>query len=129
MLADDRLIAMALLAPWLGEQLRSAVRSCTRPPAWAESSPTRSSKGVPQPVARRAEAGSAAPRTAASKPSHEARVELMEDVYSHDEAGGRAQLQRLLLDSFRRVLPSMPKVHEQLEELLCTEVSSACSPT
>lgn len=53
----------------------------------------------------------------------EAEVELIDDDYPADGAGERTALQRQLLDSFKRVLPNMPEVHQQLEELLCTEVS------
>jgi len=53
----------------------------------------------------------------------EAEVELLDDDYSHAGAANRAKLQQLLLNSFKGYLPNMPEVHQQLEELLCTEMS------
>lgn len=58
-----------------------------------------------------------------SKLFREAEVELVDDVYSGHGAAARPALQRSLLESFKHVLPKMPEVHQQLEELLCTEVS------
>lgn len=58
-----------------------------------------------------------------SKLFREAEVELVDDVYSGAGAASRTTLQKSLLDSFKQVLPNMPEVHQQLEELLCTEVS------
>jgi ATP-dependent Lon protease len=122
-LADDRLIAMAVLAPGWEDDYEG------RPPLHPTACLGRI---VTHQVVEGGKynlllAGLKRVRLVhelpAAKPFREARVELLEDIYSHDEAGGRAQLQRLLLDTFRRVLPSMPKVHEQLEELLCTDVS------
>jgi ATP-dependent Lon protease len=57
------------------------------------------------------------------KSFREAEVELLDDEYSSEGAGERTSLQRKLLESFKQVLPNMPEVHRQLEELLCTEVS------
>lgn len=57
------------------------------------------------------------------KPFREARVELMEDEYPSESAGERPAAQLRLLKQFRRLLPNMPEVHQQLEELLCTDVS------
>jgi ATP-dependent Lon protease len=122
-LADDRLIAMAVLAPGWEDDYEG--RPPLRPTACLGRIVTH--QAVDGGRYNLLLAGLKRVRLVhelpAAKPFREARVELVDDVYSHDEAGGRAQLQRLLLDSFRRVLPSMPKVHEQLEELLCTDVS------
>jgi uncharacterized protein len=122
-LSDDRLIAMAVLAPGWEDDYEG--RPPLRPTACLGRIVTHQAieggrYNVLLAGLKRVRLVHELP---AAKPFREARVELVDDVYSHDEAGGRAQLQRLLLDSFRRVLPSMPKVHEQLEELLCTDVS------
>ena len=53
----------------------------------------------------------------------EAEVEIVDDVYAGHGAAARPALQQSLLESFKHVLPNMPEVHQQLEELLCTEVS------
>jgi ATP-dependent Lon protease len=53
----------------------------------------------------------------------EAEVELIDDEYGNENAAARPALQRSLLESFKQVLPNMPEVHQQLEELLCTAVS------
>lgn len=57
------------------------------------------------------------------KPFREARVELLEDIYPAESADQRPTAQLRLLQQFRRLLPNMPEVHQQLEELLCTDVS------
>lgn len=57
------------------------------------------------------------------KPFREAQVELLEDIYPAESAGERPAAQLRLLKQFRRLLPNMPEVHQQLEELLCTDVS------
>jgi len=53
----------------------------------------------------------------------EADVELIDDIYPSDFASHRPEAQHRLLAQFRRLLPNMPEVHQQLEELLCTDVS------
>ena len=57
------------------------------------------------------------------KSFREATVELVDDRYDASSAAERPRLQRSLMAQFRRVLPNMPEVHKQLEELLCTDVS------
>lgn len=59
----------------------------------------------------------------AEKMFREAEVELIEDTYPADSATDRPAAQHRLLEQFRRLLPNMPEVHQQLEELLCTDVS------
>lgn len=59
----------------------------------------------------------------AEKLFREAEVELLEDAYPADFASQRPDAQHRLLAQFRRLLPNMPEVHQQLEELLCTDVS------
>lgn len=58
-----------------------------------------------------------------TKAYREARVEIIDDVYSDAHASDRPRLQRMMLDRFRKMLPNMPEVHKQLEEMLCTDVS------
>ncbi|MCG8587016.1 MAG: LON peptidase substrate-binding domain-containing protein [Pirellulales bacterium] len=48
----------------------------------------------------------------------EAQANFIEDIYSDDGAGDRDQRQEVLIDAFRQVLPDVPKVLEQLDELL-----------
>jgi len=122
-LADDRLIAMAVLAPGWEDDYDG--RPPLRPTACLGRVVTHQAVeggryNVLLAGLKRVRLIHELP---AAKPFREARVELVDDIYTHDEAEGRSRLQRLLLDSFRRVLPSMPKVHEQLEELLSTDVS------
>jgi len=57
------------------------------------------------------------------KSFREATVEIVEDGYDATSAAERPRLQRSLMTQFRRVLPNMPEVYKQLEELLCTDVS------
>jgi ATP-dependent Lon protease len=51
-----------------------------------------------------------------------AEVQLCEDEYSDDPSEDRPELQRKLLESFKRVLPRIPEAYEQLDELLGTQV-------
>jgi ATP-dependent Lon protease len=51
-----------------------------------------------------------------------AEVQLCEDGYSDDPSEDRAELQRRLLESFKRVLPRIPEAYEQLDELLGSQV-------
>jgi Lon protease-like protein len=51
-----------------------------------------------------------------------AEVQLCEDEYGDDSSDERAELQRRLLESFKRVLPRIPEAYEQLDELLGTQV-------
>ncbi len=54
----------------------------------------------------------------ADKPFREAMVALQDDEYSEDGAAARGELQRKLLESFKKLLPKMPEAHEQLDQLL-----------
>jgi Lon protease-like protein len=60
---------------------------------------------------------------APTKLFREAEVELYEDFYSLDGTTQRPQLQRRLLESFRSFLPKMPEAMEQLEQVLCSDIS------
>ena|SRR5438270_6620598 len=51
-----------------------------------------------------------------------AEVRLCEDDYSDETADGRPELQRRLLEAFKRVLPQIPEAAEQLDELLGNQV-------
>jgi uncharacterized protein len=52
-----------------------------------------------------------------------AEVRLCEDEYDEAAVGERPELQRRLLEAFKRVLPEMPEAAEQLDELLGNQVS------
>ncbi len=53
----------------------------------------------------------------------EALVEVMEDEYPPLGAAGRQKIQRQLLDGFRRALPLLPDMQEQVEQFLGSDVS------
>jgi Lon protease-like protein len=57
------------------------------------------------------------------RPFREAEVTLVDDVYREAKSAQRADRQQQLLAAFRRFLPKMPEVHQQLDELLCTQIS------
>ena len=57
------------------------------------------------------------------RPFREALAEIVDDRYPAAAASDRPALQQRLLDSFRRFLPNVPEIHQHLEELLCTGVS------
>jgi Lon protease-like protein len=52
----------------------------------------------------------------------EAEVELCEDSYPVEEAGQRAALQRRLRTALLRVLPLLPEAHEQMDQLLASDL-------
>ena len=52
----------------------------------------------------------------------EAEAELCEDCYPGDEAGARAEVQRRLRHAFLRILPDVPQAHDQLEQLLGSDI-------
>lgn len=51
-----------------------------------------------------------------------AEARLCEDVYSPQFAQTRPQLRRRLVDSFKQQLPKLPDAHEQLDQLLGSEI-------
>lgn len=52
----------------------------------------------------------------------EARVEICEDIYSSATAPTRPGLQKQLVDSFKKILPTLGDTHEQVDELLGSNV-------
>jgi Lon protease-like protein len=53
----------------------------------------------------------------------EAEAQLCEDRCPSQEAGARAQAQRWLRRAFLRILPGLPQAHDQLEQLLGSDIS------
>jgi ATP-dependent Lon protease len=53
----------------------------------------------------------------------EAQVAVLEDRYVPHGVEQRTDLQRRLIEAFEKALPKMPEVHQQLKELLGSEVS------
>lgn len=53
----------------------------------------------------------------------EAEVAVLEDRYTAGGVERRTTLQKELVEAFQRALPKMPEVHKQLQELLGSEVS------
>lgn len=52
----------------------------------------------------------------------QADVELCEDIYSPQAAQERPQLRRRLVEKFKQLLPKLPEAHEQLDQLLSSEI-------
>ena len=59
----------------------------------------------------------------AAKSFREARVEVCEDRYPIEEAGSTKALHRRLRDAFLKILPDLPQAHDQLDQLLSSDVS------
>jgi len=122
-LAGDRLIAMAVLAP--GWEQNYEGRPALEPTACLGRIVTH--QRLEDGRYNLLLAGLRRLRIVRELPPHkafrEARAEIIEDCYGSEPAAERPRLQRSLLEQFRRVLPNMPEVHQQLEELLCTDVS------
>lgn len=53
----------------------------------------------------------------------EALVQIVEDEYPPQNAEARVRIQRRLLEGFRRVLPLLPDMQEQVEQFLASDVS------
>jgi len=52
----------------------------------------------------------------------EAEVAICDDVYAPGAAQTRAQLRRRLVENFKELLPKLPDAHEQLDQLLGSEI-------
>jgi len=52
----------------------------------------------------------------------EARVEVLEDEYPAELASSRPGLHRQLCEAFLQLLPDLPEVHEQVDQLVASEV-------
>jgi Lon protease-like protein len=52
----------------------------------------------------------------------EAEVAICDDVYTPGAAQTRPQLRRRLVESFKQLLPKLPDAHEQLDQLLGSEI-------
>ena len=59
------------------------------------------------------------------KTFREAKVQLCDDVHPDNEAAAGGTLQRRLRDAFLRIVPKLPPVQEQLDQLLGSEVPLA----
>jgi uncharacterized protein len=121
-LADDQLIAMAVLAPgWENDyEGRPAVHSagclCRIVTHQLTSEGNYNALVVGM---KRVEIVSELP---ADKPFREARVRLRHDDYSDELSAERQRRQQELFDRFRRVLPPKADINEQLEQLLGKQV-------
>jgi Lon protease-like protein len=58
-----------------------------------------------------------------SRPFRQAEVDLLDDFYPSSGADRRAKSQRHLVELARRLLPDSTALHEQLDELLASQVS------
>ncbi len=121
-LADDKLIGMTLLAPgWEKDYegrppLRPAGCLCRVATSHktAEGSYNVLVLGLRRIVIRR--------ELPPDKSFRVAEVELCEDEYPDATAGDRPEVQRRLLEGFKKVLPRIPEACDQLDELLGTQV-------
>ncbi len=122
-LDDDKLIAMALLAPgWESDyEGRPPLRpvGCVCRVATHQRTPD-GSYNVLLLGLRRIKIDRELPP---KKLFREAQVELLTDAYPPDDAAAREALQHKLLESFNRVLPKIPEAQEQLDQLLGQTIS------
>jgi Lon protease-like protein len=121
-LAGDRLIAMALLAP--GWEADYEGRPSVHPVVCLGriASHTRLEDGkfnILLAGLRRARLLRELPP---EKMFREAEVEILEDVYQAQTSGRRAALQRKLVENFRQKMPNLKQLHEQLDEILSSEI-------
>lgn len=122
-LADDRLIAMAVLAPGWEKHYegRPKLRQCACLGRVVTHQQVDDGRyNILLAGLRRVRIVEELPP---DKLFREAKVQIVEDLYPVTTAADRPRLQRELLESFRKFLPNVPEVHKHLEELLCTEVS------
>jgi uncharacterized protein len=59
---------------------------------------------------------------APEKPFREAEAALRDDIYRPEAGARRAGLQRRLIDRFRRLMPNLRELSQQLDEVLVSEV-------
>lgn len=121
-MADDRLIAMALLAPgWEPDyEGRPAVQpfACLGRIATHQRLEDGRYNLLLQGV-RRIELLEELPPTQLFR---EARAEIREDLYPLGATKARPELRRRLVDRFKQLLPKLPDAHEQLDQLLSSEI-------
>ena len=122
-LADDQLIAMALLAPgWESDyEGRPPLRpvGCLCRVATHQRTPDGSYNVLLLGLRRMKIEHELPPH----KLFREAQVELLSDAYPPDDEAAREALQHKLLESFKRVLPKIPEAQEQLDQLLGQTIS------
>jgi Lon protease-like protein len=121
-LANDRLIAMALLTPGWHVDYEG------RPPIWdvvclgrviSHSRVEDERSNVLLLGLQRARVTHELPPRRAFR---EAKVQLLEDVYPDSGAAARPQLHRRLMDRFRKIVPKDPAAQGQIEQLLGSQI-------
>lgn len=122
-MSDDQLIAMALLAPGWEQDYegRPAVQpfACLGRVAAHQRLDDGRYNLLLQGV-RRVEILDELP---AKHLFREARAELRDDVYPLKSTKARPELRRRLVESFKQLLPKLPEAHDQLDQLLSSEIS------
>jgi ATP-dependent Lon protease len=121
-LADDRLIAMALLSPgW-----ESDYDGCPPVEPFACLGRIATHQRLDDGRYNLLLQGVRRIKLTAELPPHslfrEAEAELCEDLYPTCGAQQRPQLRRQLLENFKILLPKLPEAHEQLDQLLSSEI-------
>ena len=121
-LADDRLIAMAVLAPGWEADYEG------RPPIFPMvclgriASHQRLDDGRFNLLLAGLRRARLLRELPPNKLYREAKVELVDDAYASQTSGRRAALQRRLVEQFRRQMPELKKLHDQLDEILASEI-------
>lgn len=121
-LDNDRLIAMGLLAPGWQQGYEG------QPPLWnvvclgrviSHAQVEQDKYNILLLGLRRARLVEELP---SGKTFRQARVELLEDVYTEQGASQRPRLHRRLMDRFRRIVPKDPAAQAHVEQLLGSQV-------
>jgi uncharacterized protein len=122
-LADDGLIAMALLAP--GWEKDYEGRPPLRPIGCLCRVATyhRTEEGSYNVLVLGLRRIAIVRELPPDKPFREAEAQLCEDHYPEEGSAARTELQRKLLESFKLVLPRIPEACEQLDQLLGSQIS------
>ncbi len=122
-LADDRLIAMAILSPgWEADyEGRPAVfpYACLGRVSVSHKLENGSHNVLLTGLRRIHLVGELSP----TRPYRRARAEICEDFCRPEEANARTEFRRRLRAAFLRILPELPHAHEQLDQLLGGSVS------
>jgi uncharacterized protein len=122
-LADDRLIAMVLLEP--GWETNYDGRPPIAPVACLGKvvAHERLPSGRHNILLRGLRRAAIQRELPASRTFRQVEIDLLDDFYPSSGASRRAQSQRQLVELARRLLPDSTALHEQLDELLASQVS------
>ena len=121
-LAGDRLIAMALLAPGWETEYEGRPAVCPVVCLGRIASHQRLDDGRLNMLLAGLRRARLLRELPPDKLFREAEVEILDDVYPTKASGRRLTLQRRLVDLFRQQMPNLKQLHEQLDQIMASEV-------